>query len=109
MQKVPEHKAPPFRPRPVDLVMETDAYSRPDHLRPLRDVTGDSAYEEGSIEIDGRRYQSFKEDGYILPNDTEEHDRLDLQHAVNLALIDGRLTTTPVQSPAHAVSSFRLP
>lgn len=51
-------------------------------------------------------YQSFKQDGYILPNDAEEQDRLDLQHAVNLALLDGRLATAPVQNPARAVSSI---
>lgn len=108
-QQTSEHRAPCFQPRPVDLVLEIDAYARPDHLCPIRDVTGESIDEGGSIEIDGRSYQSFKEDGYILPNDAEEQDRLDLQHAVNLELLDGRLVTAPVRNPARVVSSSCVP
>jgi hypothetical protein len=42
---------------------------------------------------------SKSETAYVLPIDGDEQERQDLQHRVYLMLLDGELTTVPVQSP----------
>ena len=32
--------------------------------------------------IDGRRFQQLNDSNYVLPNDSEEEERLDIQHAI---------------------------
>ncbi|ORY02669.1 S-adenosyl-L-methionine-dependent methyltransferase [Clohesyomyces aquaticus] len=46
----------------------------------------------------GRRYHGFKEDTakYILPNDDEENDRLDLYHHIQTLRLDGELHLAPI-------------
>ncbi|KAA6406833.1 MAG: methyltransferase domain-containing [Lasallia pustulata] len=46
----------------------------------------------------GRRYHSYKEGRYLLPNDEEEMDREDMKHHMNLILMDGRLHLAPIGS-----------
>ncbi|KAK1991507.1 S-adenosyl-L-methionine-dependent methyltransferase [Colletotrichum falcatum] len=43
----------------------------------------------------GRTYHSYKDGAYAGPNDEQELDRLDLQHALFLRSFDGRLGTAP--------------
>lgn len=70
---------------------------------PERKRTGHSVLEEGSIPEHGRTYHSYKEGSYLLPNDGEEQDRLDLQHETINALLDGRLSWVPLRSPKHVL------
>lgn len=44
----------------------------------------------------GRRYQSFKNGRYPIPNDDNEQDREDMKHAMMLELMDGELFFAPV-------------
>lgn len=53
---------------------------------------------EGRYE-NGRRYHTYREGAYMLPEDEREQDRLDLvQHWFSLVL-KGELTRAPIQSP----------
>lgn len=44
----------------------------------------------------GRRYHAFREGEYHLPNDENEQDRLDMQHAIYRYALDDRLYLAPV-------------
>lgn len=43
----------------------------------------------------GRRYHGFRSGAYLLPNDEDEQDRLDLLHHIFLMLLDGKLKASP--------------
>ncbi|KAJ5834920.1 hypothetical protein N7447_000946 [Penicillium robsamsonii] len=45
----------------------------------------------------GRRYHSYHEGEYILPNDEREQDRLDLSHHIYLMILKGELCQAPVK------------
>lgn len=49
----------------------------------------------------GRRYHSYREGQYVLPNDDTEQDRLDLQHHIWQLLLDGSLHTAPLNDPSR--------
>ncbi|PGG97787.1 hypothetical protein AJ79_09085 [Helicocarpus griseus UAMH5409] len=51
----------------------------------------------------GRRYHSFKEGEYILPNDEQEQDRMDLNHHIYRTCLGGRLFLAPVPENVHRV------
>jgi len=44
----------------------------------------------------GRRYHGFRSGSYLLPNDEEEQDRLDLLHHIFLLILGGKLYDAPV-------------
>ncbi|KAM0421292.1 hypothetical protein ACHAPT_010820 [Fusarium lateritium] len=44
----------------------------------------------------GRRYHAFREGTYLLPNDEEEQDRMDLVHHIYSLLLDGKLYLAPI-------------
>jgi tRNA G46 methylase TrmB len=44
----------------------------------------------------GRRYHSYREGTYHLPNDEHEQDRLDLQHQLFRLVLDGNLFLAPI-------------
>ncbi|KIN08553.1 hypothetical protein OIDMADRAFT_100291 [Oidiodendron maius Zn] len=56
----------------------------------------------GFVEENGRRYHSFNEGKYVLPNDEEEQGRLDLQHHLFM-LTFGALHIAPLPSSLHNV------
>ncbi|KAJ5713711.1 uncharacterized protein N7483_010892 [Penicillium malachiteum] len=47
----------------------------------------------------GRRYHSYHEGEYVLPNDEQEQERLDLSHHIYLLLLGGELFKAPIQEP----------
>ncbi|KAL1981103.1 hypothetical protein VTN96DRAFT_3086 [Rasamsonia emersonii] len=47
----------------------------------------------------GRRYDTYGQGRYIMPNDEWEQDRLDLAHHVFLILFRGELFIAPIQNP----------
>lgn len=51
----------------------------------------------------GRTYQAYRKDGYYLPNDPMEQDRLDFQHEVYKLLMEERLYLAPVRDPRHVL------
>jgi hypothetical protein len=58
-------------------------------------VSADSTIYSHTYEY-GRRYQSFKNGRYPIPNDDNEQDREDMKHAMMLELMDGELFFAPV-------------
>ncbi|KAJ5656700.1 hypothetical protein N7507_008650 [Penicillium longicatenatum] len=66
--------------------------------------TSDSSNSSGFIEPDnGRRYHSYHEGEYVLPNDEQEQDRLDLSHHIYLMLLKGELHRAPVKDPQRVL------
>ncbi|KAG5304344.1 methyltransferase [Histoplasma capsulatum G186AR] len=53
--------------------------------------------------VNGRRYHAFKEGEYILPNDEQEQDRMDLNHHIYRTLLDGALYLAPVPESVRRV------
>jgi SAM-dependent methyltransferase len=47
----------------------------------------------------GRRYHAFRDGEYLLPNDEEEQDRLDLLHHIFKMTLNGALYTAPIGDP----------
>ncbi|KAJ5631616.1 uncharacterized protein N7484_011716 [Penicillium longicatenatum] len=47
----------------------------------------------------GRRYHSGRLNNYMMPNDEEEQDRMDLAHHIWLLLMKGELFQAPVKNP----------
>ncbi|OJD32559.1 methyltransferase domain-containing protein [Diplodia corticola] len=50
----------------------------------------------------GRRYHAYKDGAYILPNDEQEQDRLDVAHAMVTTLIGDRLFLAPLPEEGFA-------
>ncbi|KAI8938498.1 hypothetical protein NX059_004388 [Plenodomus lindquistii] len=51
----------------------------------------------------GRRYHGFRSGAYILPNDEQEQDRLDLLHHIFLLILSGKLYDAPINPPPSRV------
>lgn len=51
----------------------------------------------------GRRYHGYRSGAYVLPNDDEEQDRLDLLHHIFLLMLDGKLYDAPMAHPPQRV------
>ncbi|KAJ5306712.1 hypothetical protein N7508_005727 [Penicillium antarcticum] len=50
-----------------------------------------------------RRYHSYREGHYVLPNDDQEQDRQDLLHHVRNLVLEGRLFLAPLGDKIHRV------
>ncbi|KAK8085829.1 S-adenosyl-L-methionine-dependent methyltransferase [Apiospora hydei] len=87
----------------AEVILAADPKLMPEVISPDREITGKSILEDDSIEIDGRKFQGYKEDRYFLPNDPEEQDRLDMQHAMMTALLDNRLSCSPNHDPSKVL------
>lgn len=68
-----------------------------------RAPSGNSIFEDDSIYEHGRTYQGYRQGKYFLPNDGEEQDRLDLQHAALFCLLENKLYMAPVQHPENVL------
>jgi SAM-dependent methyltransferase len=44
----------------------------------------------------GRRYHAFRDGEYLMPNDEEEQDRMDLLHHIFLLILGGELFVSPI-------------
>ncbi|KAH7377705.1 S-adenosyl-L-methionine-dependent methyltransferase [Pyrenochaeta sp. MPI-SDFR-AT-0127] len=51
----------------------------------------------------GRRYHGYRSGSYVLPNDEQEQDRLDLLHHIFLLILGGKLYDAPIQPPPKRV------
>jgi 16S rRNA G527 N7-methylase RsmG len=56
-----------------------------------------SSIEDYKIE-NGRRYHAYKDGVYILPNDDNELDRLDLTHQMFRLVLNDRLHLAPIEN-----------
>lgn len=55
------------------------------------------------MEEHGRLFNAYRQDSYLLPNDGDEQDRLDLQHKMWLIMLDGNLSTAPIGEPSNVL------
>ncbi|KAI5807878.1 S-adenosyl-L-methionine-dependent methyltransferase [Peziza echinospora] len=84
----------------------------------MKDVDGDSGWGEGDLSMptvlastnlslyryeNGRRYQSYRDGAYTLPNDEKEQERLDFNHHIWLLILDGELFVAPLTSPRRVL------
>jgi SAM-dependent methyltransferase len=53
----------------------------------------------------GRRYHAYRAGGYVLPNDEDEQDRLDMLHHIYRLILDGDLFRAPLSA---SISSKRV-
>lgn len=51
----------------------------------------------------GRRYHGYRQGSYVLPNDEQEQDRLDLLHHIFLLILSGKLYDAPITPPPRRV------
>lgn len=51
----------------------------------------------------GRRYHSYREGKYVLPNDEQEQERQDILHHVRVLALDGKLFRAPITSSPQRV------
>ena len=72
---------------------DSDAHSMASNLCSTHSVAS-NVYDY--VEEHGRTYHKYKEGKYVLPNDTEEQNRLDLQHHMALKVLDGKLHLAPI-------------
>jgi hypothetical protein len=96
-------------PTPSNVVHTSalEAYpDRPEQDSPTRDsaIGSTSSYATSLLsEVknykyeNGRRYHSYREGQYVLPNDEQEQDREDLLHHVRSLIFDGELTHAPIK------------
>lgn len=56
-----------------------------------------------SVEEHGRQFNAYREGKYLLPNDADEQDRLDLQHKLWTLMLGGNLSLAPIDEPANAL------
>ncbi|OIW29233.1 S-adenosyl-L-methionine-dependent methyltransferase [Coniochaeta ligniaria NRRL 30616] len=55
------------------------------------------------VEEHGRTFHRYKQGKYWMPNDMKEQERLDLQHAVFLMLLKGKLHLAPLDNPQEVL------
>ncbi|KAI3397005.1 hypothetical protein diail_11332 [Diaporthe ilicicola] len=71
-----------------------------------RQSSGDTIPDALSVEEYGRLFNAYREgtvSEYLLPNDGDEQDRLDLQHHMWRLLLRGKLSVAPLASPARVL------
>lgn len=51
----------------------------------------------------GRTYHGYRDGTYLLPNDEDEKDRLDMLHEMMMVLLDRKLFRAPVKSPRRVI------
>ncbi|RSL55526.1 hypothetical protein CEP53_007083 [Fusarium sp. AF-6] len=70
-----------------------DSEASSSYLSSLKSSIFNYKYEESQ---NGRRYHAFREGAYLVPNDDEEQDRMDLAHHIYRLLIGGKLHLAPI-------------
>jgi SAM-dependent methyltransferase len=86
------------------------------HIEPDSASDTDSAYDSTSAAStslassilnyeysNGRRYHGYRSGAYILPNDEQEQDRLDLLHHIFTMILGGKLYDAPIDPPPRRV------
>ncbi|PYH85171.1 methyltransferase [Aspergillus uvarum CBS 121591] len=91
-----------------DSIIEPDDFDDNDSTYPdsLDDASYTSSLASSAMNYayeNGRRYHSYHEGEYVLPNDEQEQDRLDLSHHIYSMLLKGELHRAPVQNPARVL------
>ncbi|KAF9773096.1 hypothetical protein IL306_009139 [Fusarium sp. DS 682] len=56
----------------------------------------------------GRTYHGYKDGQYVMPNDEQEQDRLDLQHHLFLVTLDDKIYLSPAGRDGHLYRRARM-
>ncbi|CRG87069.1 hypothetical protein PISL3812_04084 [Talaromyces islandicus] len=98
---------PAQRPDPIEVDTDEGTSNDRDSAVDAEENSITSASLTSSITdyqyANGRRYHAYKRGAYLLPNDEQEQDRLDLLHHVFLLILNGRLFVSPVSSPQRVL------
>ncbi|KAG4026103.1 hypothetical protein MFRU_045g00480 [Monilinia fructicola] len=54
-------------------------------------------------EENGRRYHAYRDGKYLMPNDDDEQDRMDLLHHVFNLVLEGKLYLAPIENPQRVL------
>ncbi|KAK7415024.1 hypothetical protein QQX98_006161 [Neonectria punicea] len=89
-------------------VIEAGVDEQQDNDSSLGDENASSTASIGSSimryrEENGRTYHVYKDGQYLMPNDTREQERLDLQHHLFLLTFDHKLHLSPAGTGGHAL------
>ncbi|KAB8235638.1 class I SAM-dependent methyltransferase [Aspergillus alliaceus] len=93
----------------IQGVIEPDTFSDGDNDSLYASSVGDASYTTSitssamHYQYNGRRYHSYHEGEYILPNDEQEQDRLDLSHHIYRMVLKGELHAAPIKNPARVL------
>lgn len=60
-------------------------------------ASGTSITDALSVEEHGRHFNAYREGKYLLPNDADEQDRLDLQHKLWTLMLGNNLYLAPIE------------
>ncbi|KAL1966262.1 hypothetical protein VTN77DRAFT_4615 [Rasamsonia byssochlamydoides] len=96
-----EDVAPGPQEEPV-IAVDTDSAIE-SSLGNISDTTSLASSVKNYVYENGRRYHSYHHGEYILPNDEDEQDRLDLSHHVYNLVLGGELFRAPVKNPQRVL------
>jgi SAM-dependent methyltransferase len=101
------------QPQPADGLLQSVLHLEPDTAS---NSDADSAYDANSSAStslassilhyeysNGRRYAGYRSGTYLLPNDEQEQDRLDLLHHIFLLILGGKLYDAPISTELKRV------
>ncbi|KAL2012844.1 hypothetical protein VTN00DRAFT_369 [Thermoascus crustaceus] len=92
-QNAPTAAAPAAEPEPDGARSDSDSAFASTNGS---DLTSLSSSIKAYVYENGRRYHSYREGEYVLPNDEQEQDRLDLSHHIYKMLLGGELYLSPI-------------
>ncbi|KAF4340093.1 methyltransferase like [Fusarium beomiforme] len=81
----------------TDSTLELGSEGSSSYLTSLKSSIFSYRYEHG------RRYHAFHEGAYLVPNDDEEQNRMDLVHHIYSLLLGGKLYTAPIDNPQRVL------
>ncbi|RPA84842.1 S-adenosyl-L-methionine-dependent methyltransferase [Ascobolus immersus RN42] len=85
----------------IEIGEDDDSFSDTSSLSANSDTTSLTSSVFNYVYENGRRYASHRTGNYVLPNDEEEQERLDLTHHVYCALLGGELHLAPLDNPKN--------
>lgn len=91
-ENIPAEQGPPIQADSTDSA--SDYYSDADS-----DLTSLASSVTNYVYENGRRYHAFHAGKYVLPNDEDEKDRLDLVHHLFTLVFGGALHLAPLKNP----------
>lgn len=88
-----------YQDRPIEADATSDYASDADSVR--SDLTSVKSSTFNYQYENGRRYHAYRAGKYILPNDEQEQDRLDIMHHVFRLALDGEFCYSKLDQPLN--------
>ncbi|KAJ5180949.1 hypothetical protein N7492_004159 [Penicillium capsulatum] len=86
-------------PGPSEIEVDADVSSSSDYDSIRTETTSLTESVYSYVYENGRTYQAYRPETYLLPNDEKEQDRLDMLHHVFCLAQNGELCRTPLEHP----------